>query len=167
MSAADIAVLVAAIAAAVAALGAAAAAVILSRRIRDLRALVAELDRETVPMLRDARIAADQAATEMVRVGDVLASAEAVSTTVDSASRLAYRAFANPLVKLVAFASGLGGALRRLLGRPARPAASTRRVPPPRVASSPAGDPGRREGGPDRNGSAPHRRGRRAIEARR
>jgi hypothetical protein len=51
----------------------------------------------------------------MERVGDVLGSAEAVSATVDSASRLAYRAFANPVVKTVAFGSGLRGALRRLV----------------------------------------------------
>ena len=36
----------------------------------------------------------EEAATEMTRVGDVLGSAESVSATVDSASRLAYRAFA-------------------------------------------------------------------------
>ena len=116
------------VAAALAAALAVIACVVLSRRIRELRAMIAGLDQETVPMLRDARIAADQAATEMVRVGDVLASAEAVSTTVDSASRLAYRAFANPFVKLVAFMSGLGGALRRLFGRPVREARPARRV---------------------------------------
>ncbi|HUO48352.1 MAG TPA: hypothetical protein VMU09_05920 [Acidimicrobiales bacterium] len=120
MSASDAAVLTAAVLAALAALGAVVATVVLTWRIRELRAVVERLEGETVPMLRDARIAADQAATEMVRVGDVLASAEAVSSTVDSASRLAYRAFANPFVKLVAFWSGLGGALRRLFGRPAR-----------------------------------------------
>jgi len=58
-----------------------------------------------------------QAATEMERVGDVLASAEAVSGTVDSASRLAYRAFANPVVKALAFGTGTGSALRRLFSR--------------------------------------------------
>jgi hypothetical protein len=53
-----------------------------------------------------------------VRVGDVLGSAESVSATVDSASRLAYRAFANPVVKVLAFGTGTGAALRRLFGRP-------------------------------------------------
>jgi len=161
MSAADVAVLVAAVCAALAGMCTVVACVILTRRIRELRSLVEGLDRETVPMLRDARIAADQAATELVRVGDVLASAEAVSTTVDSASRLAYRAFANPLVKFVAFFSGLGGALRRLLGRPTGPVGRQRRVParPQVVAVTPerSGD----------NGRSRHRRGRRALEARR
>jgi hypothetical protein len=162
MSAGDVAVLVAALAAALAATLAVVACVVLSRRIRELRALIAGLDEQTVPMLRDARIAADQAATEMVRVGDVLASAEAVSTTVDSASRLAYRAFANPLVKMVAFFSGLGGALRRLLGRPVHPPRPARPSAAVAARADIVARPAERPG----NG-ATHRRGRRALEARR
>jgi hypothetical protein len=91
------------------------AAVALGRRTRELREVVAQLRAETLPLVRDARTVVDHAATEMERVGDVLGSAEAVSATVDSASRLAYRAFANPVVKTVAFGSGLSGALRRLV----------------------------------------------------
>ncbi len=82
--------------------------------------VVEELRRETVPLVHDARVVVDQAATEMVRVGDVLDSAEAVSATVDSASRLAYHAFSNPVVKILAYSTGLGSALRRFFGR--RPA---------------------------------------------
>jgi hypothetical protein len=91
------------------------AAVTLGRRTRELAEVVAQLRAETLPLVRDARTVVDHAATEMERVGDVLGSAEAVSATVDSASRLAYRAFANPVVKTVAFGSGLSGALRRLV----------------------------------------------------
>jgi hypothetical protein len=91
------------------------AAVALGRRTRELAEVVAQLRAETLPLVRDARTVVDHAATEMERVGDVLGSAEAVSATVDSASRLAYRAFANPVVKTVAFGSGLSGALRRLV----------------------------------------------------
>jgi hypothetical protein len=90
-------------------------AIRLGRRTRELAELVAELRTETLPLVRDARTVVDQAATEMERVGDVLGSAEAVSATVDSASRLAYRAFSNPVVKTVAFGSGLSGALKRLV----------------------------------------------------
>ena len=91
------------------------AAVALGRRTRELAEVVAQLRAETLPLVRDARTVVDHAATEMERVGDVLGSAEAVSATVDSASRLAYRAFANPVVKSVAFGSGLSGAVRRLV----------------------------------------------------
>ncbi|MFZ0666274.1 MAG: hypothetical protein WAM97_10990 [Acidimicrobiales bacterium] len=87
----------------------------LGRRTRELARLVTELRSETLPLVREARTVVDHAATEMERVGDVLGNAEAVSATVDSASRLAYRAFSNPVVKTVAFGSGLGGAFRRLV----------------------------------------------------
>ena len=118
----DVASLAAAAISATAALTALAVVVILSRRVRELRETVRDLRRETVPLVRDARVMADQAATELTRVGDVLGSAEAVSTTVDSASRLAYRLFANPVVKVLAYGTGAGSALRRLLGRsPRRP----------------------------------------------
>lgn len=125
MSANDAAVIAAAVAA-FAALCSFAALVVLGRRLAEMRRMVAELRAEALPLVRQARVVVDQAASEMERVGDVLGSAEAVSATVDSASRLAYRAFANPIVKVLAFGSGLGGALRRLFGRPPRPARPSR-----------------------------------------
>src|SRR5580704_11423409 len=130
MSADDVAVLVAASAAAVAALGSLVAVVLMSRRVRDLRRMVDDLQSETVPLLRGARLVVEEAATEMVRVGDVLGSAESVSATVDSASRLAYRAFSNPVVKVLAYGTGLGAALRRLVGRGGSEPSSTRRAAP-------------------------------------
>lgn len=117
MSAADVAVLASAVAVLVAATALVAVTVALRRRVRELEVLTHELRGETVPLVRDARVVVDQAATEMQRVGDVLGSAEAVSATVDSASRLAYRAFSNPVVKVVAYGTGLRAALRRLFGR--------------------------------------------------
>ena len=120
MSADNVAVLVAAIAAAVGRAGAGR-----SWRWSSWAAVSAswpkpssELRDETVPLVRDARVVVDQAATEMVRVGDVLDSAEAVSATVDSASRLAYRAFANPVVKVLAYGTGVGSAAAPLLLAP-------------------------------------------------
>jgi len=115
MGVAAIVAVVAACVASVAACVTVAAAVALRRTARDLTALLGQVRSETVPLVRDARTVVDHAAIEMERVGDVLGSAEAVSATVDSASRLAYRAFSNPVVKTVAFGSGLNGALRRLV----------------------------------------------------
>ena len=117
MSADNVAALVAAIAAGAASLVLVGVVVVLTRRVRELGRTVDELRRETVPLVHGARVVVDQAATEMVRVGDVLDSAEAVSSTVDSASRLAYRAFSNPVVKVLAYSTGIGGALRRFFGR--------------------------------------------------
>jgi len=50
----------------------------------------------------------------MERVGAVLDSTESVHATVDSASRLAYRAFANPVVKVLAVRAGAVTGLRQL-----------------------------------------------------
>ena len=72
----------------------------------------------------------DQAATEMERVGAVLDTTESVHATVDSASRLAYRAFANPVVKVLAVRAGAATGIRRL-------AAGSSEAP--RNGSAPAG----------------------------
>jgi hypothetical protein len=47
-------------------------------------------------------------------VDALLESAESISSTVDSASRLAYLAFSNPVIKALAFAGGTGRAIRRV-----------------------------------------------------
>ena len=120
MSADNVAALVAAITSGTASLVLVGVVVVLGRRVRELGKTVDELRHETVPLVHDARVVVDQAATEMVRVGDVLDSAEAVSSTVDSASRLAYRAFSNPVVKILAYSTGVGSALRRFFGRPSK-----------------------------------------------
>ena len=73
-----------------------------------------ELQRQTVPLVADAHRVVDQAATEMERVGAVLDTTESVHATVDSASRLAYRAFANPVVKVLAVRAGAATGIRRL-----------------------------------------------------
>lgn len=95
--------------------------VVLCRRTAEMRRLVDQLQSEALPLVRRAGVVVDQAATEMERVGDVLGSAEAVTATVDSASRLAYRAFSNPVVGVMAFGTGAAGAVRRFFGRPLRP----------------------------------------------
>ena len=129
MSADNVAALIAAIAAGIASLVLVGVVIVLGRRVRELGRAVDELRKETVPLVHDARVVVDQAATEMVRVGDVLDSAEAVSSTVDSASRLAYRAFSNPVVKVLAYSTGFGSALRRFFGR--QPAARSVRLARP------------------------------------
>jgi hypothetical protein len=126
MTAADVAVLVAAIVAGTTSVVLIGVVIVLGRRVGELGRAVEDLRGETVPLVRDARVVVDQAATEMARVSDVLDSTEAVSATVDSASRLAYRALANPVVKVLAYGTGMGSALRRFFGR--TPANESRRV---------------------------------------
>ena len=59
------------------------------------------------------RTTVQQAGDELERVDSLLGTAESISATVDSASRLAYLAFSNPVIKGLAFASGTGRAARR------------------------------------------------------
>ena len=114
MSAGDVAVIVASALAAFAAVALLVAVVSLRRQVDRLRATANELGRQAVPLVADAHRVVDQAATEMERVGAVLDTTESVHATVDSASRLAYRAFANPVVKVLAVRAGAATGFRRL-----------------------------------------------------
>jgi hypothetical protein len=114
VAAVDGVVLAAAVVACVAAVVACAAAVVLVGQVRRLERAVEAVRAETVPLVHEAREAVDHAAAEMARVEAVLEDTEAVTATVDSASRLAQRAFANPVVKVLAFRAGTAGGLRRL-----------------------------------------------------
>ncbi|MGO9455481.1 MAG: hypothetical protein ACLP62_00335 [Acidimicrobiales bacterium] len=122
MSAADVVVLVAAVVACVAAAVAAGAAVVLVGQVRRLERGIEALRTEAVPLVHEARVAVDHASSEMARVEAVLEDTESVTATVDSASRLAQRAFASPVVKVLALRAGTVGGLRRLRQGDGRPA---------------------------------------------
>jgi hypothetical protein len=136
MSAGEIAVLVASVACCTAVAGLLFAIRSLRRETRALAGTAEELTRRTVPLVADAHRVVDQAATEMERVGAVLDSTESVHATVDSASKLAYRAFANPVVKVLAVRAGAATGIRRL-APPSEQAREGRR------SVRPAGSPGR------------------------
>ena len=126
MSATDVVLLVAAVVACVAALAAVVAAVVLVGQVRRLERALQDIRSEALPLVTEARTVVDHAATEMARVEAVLEGTESVTATVDSASRLAQRAFANPVVKVLAFRAGASGAVRRLR-QPAPPVTNGRR----------------------------------------
>jgi len=86
----------------------------LRREVKTLSRIAVQLDAQSMGLLADAHRVVDQAALEMERVGAVLESTDSVHATVDQASRLAYRAFANPVVKVLAVRAGAGAGLRRL-----------------------------------------------------
>ena len=118
MSAGQIAVLVASILCLLAVVGLLVALGSLRREVRAVRRVADDLRRQTVPLVADAQRVVDQAATEMERVGAVLDTTESVHATVDSASKLAYRAFANPVVKVLAVRAGAATGIRRLASGP-------------------------------------------------
>jgi hypothetical protein len=131
MKAADIVVLVAAVIACMAAVVGVAAAVVLVGQVRRLERGIEALRTETVPLVQQAREAVGLANSEMARVEAVLEDTEAVTATVDAASRLAQRTFTNPVVKVLALRAGTVGGLRRLR-QPAGPV--TERTTAPRRA---------------------------------
>ena len=118
MNAGDVAAVVVAVAGAVLSVGLLFALASLTRTLRSVRLTVEELRRETVPLLGGLRTTIEQASTELNRVDGVLEKAESIGATLDSGSRLAYLAFSNPLIKLMALGAGTRRAARRLRRRP-------------------------------------------------
>lgn len=114
MSAGEIAAVVASVVGTLVVIGFFVAFAGLLKTLRQLTSSIEELKREVVPLAGQWRSTVEQANAELARVDSLLTSAESVSQTVDSASRLAYLALSNPVIKLVAFTSGTGAALRRL-----------------------------------------------------
>jgi hypothetical protein len=110
----DIVVLVAAVVVCVAAVVCLTAAVVLVGQVRRLERGIESLRHDAVPLVTEARVAVEGATAELARVEAVLEDTGTVTATVDSASRLAQRAFANPLVKALAFGTGTASGLRRL-----------------------------------------------------
>jgi hypothetical protein len=109
MSGSEVAALVVAVAAGIALTVLLFVVAQLLRTVRELRAeclaLVAELQEQS----RVARV-------EQERVDNLLRSAESVSGTVDSATRLAYLTVGSPVVKGLALATGANQAYRRFRG---------------------------------------------------
>ena len=85
----------------------------LMRTMTALQATIDELRRETLPLVTDVQGTVRQANADLQRVDGLLERAESISGTVDSASRLAYLAFSNPVVKALAFGAGTQRAIKR------------------------------------------------------
>ena len=84
------------------------------RTLRELLAAIEDLRKEVVPLAAQWRSTVDTANAELARLDGVLTTAESVGTTVDSASRLAYLAFSNPVIKVMAAGTGTAKAYRAL-----------------------------------------------------
>jgi hypothetical protein len=117
MDTSDTAAVIVAVASGMAILVLVYAIVQLTRTLTVLRESIEEVRRETLPVVVEIRTAVGQANADLERVDTLLGTAESISTTLDSASRLAYLAFSNPVIKALAFASGTGRAARRFRRR--------------------------------------------------
>jgi hypothetical protein len=114
VSTADVVVVVAAGIGSVGAIVSLVAAGVLVGQVRRLERGIEALRHEALPLVEEARSAAGHAASEIARVDAVLADTEAVTASVDQAARLVRHAFANPVVKVIAWRAGAVGGLRRL-----------------------------------------------------
>jgi HAMP domain-containing protein len=110
----EVAGIIASVAVAILAVGLLFALFSLSRTLRELRTAVEQFRGETLPLVGQLKGTVTQANAELERVDTLLGTAESIGATVDSASRLAYLFFANPLVKALAFGAGSTRAYRRL-----------------------------------------------------
>lgn len=84
------------------------------RTLGAMRAAIDDVRRVSIPLLTDLHSAVRKADADLGRMETVLERAETISGTVDSASRLAYTAFSNPVVKMMALGSGIGRGFRHL-----------------------------------------------------
>lgn len=90
------------------------AALSLRRSARDLRLLIEEMTDHASAVIGAAEETITRAQGELARVDDLIGSAEAITETVGTASRLAHATLATPLIKVLAFGAGTARAGRRL-----------------------------------------------------
>jgi hypothetical protein len=114
LTAGDVAAIIIAVLLAIAVVGLLLVLRSLARTLASLRVTVDELRTNTVPLVADLHDTVKSANAELERVDGLLVTAESIGATVDSASRLAYLAFSNPMIKAAAFAAGTGRAVRRI-----------------------------------------------------
>jgi hypothetical protein len=89
--------------------------------LRDLRHEVVQLRAETGPLLVELRSSVEDARDDLERFDRLVGSAEAISDAVQSTSgRISRVAFATPVIKTVALATGGSRAARRLRRKESR-----------------------------------------------
>lgn len=91
--------------------------VAVTRTLAEVRVSVEELRRQALPLIDDASRTVATANAELVKVDELVDSAQAISGTVDAASHLFYLAFSNPIIKAMALATGTAKAGRALRKR--------------------------------------------------
>lgn len=90
------------------------------RAIATFRRSVEEITGRTIPLINDMHVAIKQANSDLMKVDTLLDTAESISTTMDSASRLAYTAVSNPVMKTLAAGTGVARAYRLFRRRRAK-----------------------------------------------
>ena len=112
MSATELAALIVAISSVVAVTLLVFGLISITRTLKEVRLAVQLLRTEALPVIDDLNDTVRAANYELDRVESLLGTAESIGGVVDSASRLAYTAFSNPVIKGAALASGTGRAAK-------------------------------------------------------
>ena len=86
----------------------------INRTLTTMRLSIEQIRRETLPVVDELHRTVITANAELERLDGLIDSASSVTATVDSASHLAYLAFSNPLIKLIALAAGTSKAAKAL-----------------------------------------------------
>ncbi|MDP9418700.1 MAG: hypothetical protein M3P53_00795 [Actinomycetota bacterium] len=89
----------------------------LSRTLATLRAGIDRLSADTRPAIAELQRAAAELRAEQRRLDDAVSALRSVSGTVDAASRLAYTAFSNPVIKAMSIGAGTARAARAIRQR--------------------------------------------------
>ncbi len=117
MSAGEVAAMIAAVSVGIAVVGLLFTMAAAVRALTMFRRSLEQLTRQTLPLIADMHAGVRQANAELVKLDTVLDTAESISTTVDTASRFAYGAVANPLVKAMSTGTGVLRAFKGFRGR--------------------------------------------------
>ena len=117
MSAGDVAAIVVSVSVGIAVVGLLFTMASAMRAMAVFRRSVEQITSQTLPLIADTHAAIKQANADLLKIDNVLETAESISTTVDSASRLAYGAVAIPLVKAMSTATGILRAFRGFRAR--------------------------------------------------
>lgn len=86
----------------------------LLRVVRESAAVITELGTRAGELLGELEVTVTGARGELERVDDLIGSAEALASTVDSAARVGYFTVGKPVIKTMALAKGTSRAARRL-----------------------------------------------------
>lgn len=117
MNAGQVALVVAAVVAVIAVVVLAWMVVVVRHALKSIEALATDLRRQAIPLVDEARGAVEKASAELVSLDRILERTESISNTLDSASRLGYLAFSNPVIKAIALGSGASRAFGHLRSR--------------------------------------------------
>ena len=87
------------------------------RAIAVFRRSVEQITREALPMIAEMHDAVRHTNNDLEKVDTLIDTADSITATMDSASKLAYTTVSNPLVKAAAAGTGIARAYRGFLRR--------------------------------------------------